>query len=113
MQSINTPDPTKRDHYAFGAGRRICPGYNVAERSLSIAIMRILWAFDVKPTPGTKLPLNPTSYHGFMPGNAGENLPVVMKVRSEEKRKLIGENLEREMGEHVDMVSFLLMSVTI
>lgn len=24
MQSINNPDVTKRDHFAFGAGRRIC-----------------------------------------------------------------------------------------
>lgn len=24
MQSINAPDVTKRDHFAFGAGRRIC-----------------------------------------------------------------------------------------
>ncbi|KAJ5698576.1 cytochrome P450 [Penicillium macrosclerotiorum] len=26
MQSVNSPDVTKRDHFAFGAGRRICPG---------------------------------------------------------------------------------------
>jgi hypothetical protein len=24
MQSINSPDVTKRDHFAFGAGRRVC-----------------------------------------------------------------------------------------
>lgn len=24
MQSINSADVTKRDHFAFGAGRRIC-----------------------------------------------------------------------------------------
>jgi hypothetical protein len=109
MQSINAKDPRERDHFAFGAGRRICPGYHVAERSLSIAIMRILWAFNVKPTPGTKLPLDPTSYHGFMPGNAGENMPVTMKVRSEQKKKSIEENLQKEMREHVSMVSLCMI----
>jgi cytochrome P450 len=43
-QSINLADPTKRDHFAFGAGRRLCPGVHVAERSLALAMMRILWA---------------------------------------------------------------------
>lgn len=38
MQSINSADVKKRDHFAFGAGRRICPGYNVAERSLGLAV---------------------------------------------------------------------------
>ncbi|KOC17629.1 putative cytochrome P450 [Aspergillus flavus AF70] len=47
MQSVSSVDVTKRDHFAFGAGRRICPGYHVAKRSLAIAIMRILWAFEV------------------------------------------------------------------
>lgn len=28
MQSINAKDVSDRDHFAFGAGRRICPGYH-------------------------------------------------------------------------------------
>jgi hypothetical protein len=43
-----------------------------------------------------------------MPGNAGENMPVTMKVRSEAKKRLIEENLEREMREHVSMVSLCI-----
>lgn len=88
-QSINLTDPTKRDHFAFGAGRRTCPGVHVAERSLALAMMRIVWAFDVGISSAAKLPLNSKDYHGFMPGNPGENLPVILTVRSEEKRKLI------------------------
>ncbi|KAI1502980.1 putative cytochrome P450 [Biscogniauxia marginata] len=42
------PDVSKRDHFTFGAGRRICPGMHVAERSLFLAISRLLWAFDFK-----------------------------------------------------------------
>lgn len=33
--------------YAFGVGRRECPGKQVAEASVYIMISRILWAFDV------------------------------------------------------------------
>ncbi|KAK6447166.1 hypothetical protein FP744_10003416 [Trichoderma asperellum] len=47
--SALNPDPSKRDHYVFGSGRRICLGIHVAERSLFIAISRMLWAFDFLP----------------------------------------------------------------
>ncbi|PQE14708.1 Cytochrome P450 protein [Rutstroemia sp. NJR-2017a BBW] len=91
QQSINLADPTKRDHFAFGAGRRVCPGMHVAERSLALAIMRILWAFDIGISPEAKLPLDPKDYFGFMPGNSGESLPVTLTIRSEEKRKQVDE----------------------
>ena len=42
-------DPYKRDHFAFGAGRRICPGARLAENSLNIALANILWAFEIRP----------------------------------------------------------------
>ncbi|EOD43983.1 putative cytochrome p450 protein [Neofusicoccum parvum UCRNP2] len=32
--------------YAFGAGRRVCPGQHVAEQGLFLAVARWLWAFD-------------------------------------------------------------------
>lgn len=44
--SANSLDPSQRDHFTFGAGRRICPGMHVAESSLFLAISRLLWAFD-------------------------------------------------------------------
>jgi hypothetical protein len=42
-------DPSKRNHFTSGAGRRICPGLHVADRSLFLTILRLLWAFDFKP----------------------------------------------------------------
>jgi cytochrome P450 len=42
------PHPSKSGHSSFGWGRRICPGANLAENSLYIALAKILWAFDVK-----------------------------------------------------------------
>jgi hypothetical protein len=50
--SASQSDGTKRDQYTFGAGRRICPGMHVAERSLFLGIARILWAFDILPKMG-------------------------------------------------------------
>ncbi|KAJ4418923.1 hypothetical protein N0V82_005272 [Gnomoniopsis sp. IMI 355080] len=38
-------DISQRDHFMFGIGRRICPGMNIADRSLFLAISRLLWAF--------------------------------------------------------------------
>ena len=40
-----------KGHTSFGHGRRICPGLNLAERSLAVSIAQIFWAFDVVPDP--------------------------------------------------------------
>ncbi|EXJ69172.1 uncharacterized protein A1O5_08107 [Cladophialophora psammophila CBS 110553] len=40
---------TERPHFNFGGGRRVCPGFHVAERGLFIAIARMLWAFSMTP----------------------------------------------------------------
>ncbi|TCD69744.1 hypothetical protein EIP91_006511 [Steccherinum ochraceum] len=47
----------ERDHWTFGAGRRICPGMAVAERELWLAISRILWSFTVHEIPGEPISL--------------------------------------------------------
>ncbi|KAH6613088.1 cytochrome P450 [Boeremia exigua] len=88
-QSKNSANVKDRDHFAFGSGRRICPGYHVAERSLAIAIMRVVWAFEITPSPNAKLPLDSRDYPGEMPGNPGEHMPVTLKVRSSTKRDVI------------------------
>ncbi|PWN39822.1 cytochrome P450 [Ceraceosorus guamensis] len=42
----------ERDHFAYGHGRRICAGIHMAEKSLYMAITRILWAFDIARADG-------------------------------------------------------------
>ncbi|KUL82317.1 hypothetical protein ZTR_09715 [Talaromyces verruculosus] len=42
-------DPYERDHFTFGAGRRICPGSRLAENTLNLALANILWAFEIRP----------------------------------------------------------------
>ena len=65
-----TSDPNGRDHYAYGGGRRICPGMHVAERSLFLNIARLLWGFDInhsKDEAGNDIPVDAT-FKGMVPG---------------------------------------------
>lgn len=45
-ESAASVDVARRDHFTFGATRRICPGMHVAERTLFLSIARLLWGFD-------------------------------------------------------------------
>jgi hypothetical protein len=52
------PDPYQRDHFNFGAGRRICPEMHLAENSLGIVLAKLLWAFDIQPSEGLGIDLS-------------------------------------------------------
>ncbi|KAI9841063.1 MAG: hypothetical protein M1837_001034 [Sclerophora amabilis] len=63
----------KRDHYGYGAGRRVCPGIHLAERNMFLSVAKLLWAFrfeeemgaDGKPLVNDPAP--DTGYHqGFL-----------------------------------------------
>ncbi|KAF4903206.1 Cytochrome P450 monooxygenase patH [Colletotrichum viniferum] len=99
QQSANLPYATQRDHFAFGVGRRFCPGVQVAERSFAVAIMRTVWAYEIGVRPGTPLPLNPDDYmEKELPGVPGSRLPLSLKVRPERK-SLIEEAWKKELAE--------------
>jgi hypothetical protein len=54
-------DSEKRIHFTFGAGRRVCPGFHVAERNLFLAMSRILWGFTISPAKnpdGSSVPIH-------------------------------------------------------
>ena len=66
---INANNPYDRDHFAYGAGRRVCPGVHVAERSLYINIVRTLWGFNItKPVGKDGKPIDPDTsmVRGFL-----------------------------------------------
>ena len=42
-----SPNVEERDHFGFGAGRRLCSGMDLVDSSLFLSMSRILWAFDV------------------------------------------------------------------
>lgn len=84
-------DPSKRDVFVFGAGRRVCPGIHVAERSLFLAISRILWGFKIEPAVDASgqpiLPDPDLLTQGFvcMP----VEFPATITPRSKERAELI------------------------
>ncbi|XHG08273.1 hypothetical protein AWENTII_011383 [Aspergillus wentii] len=61
-------DPHERDHWSFGAGRRICTGMHLAENSLYITVAMILWAFNIRPPPGQKAEQVDFSDEAYLPG---------------------------------------------
>jgi hypothetical protein len=46
FESATNSDPTQRQNWVFGAGRRLCQGMHIAERSLFLAISRLVWAYN-------------------------------------------------------------------
>ncbi|PPQ84569.1 hypothetical protein CVT25_015769 [Psilocybe cyanescens] len=62
-ESSKLSDPLARDHWAFGAGRRICPGLQVAERELWLVCSRLLWSFNFQAIPNE--PISLEEYDGL------------------------------------------------
>ncbi|EXL55999.1 hypothetical protein FOCG_03713 [Fusarium oxysporum f. sp. radicis-lycopersici 26381] len=91
-----SPDFNNRDHYGYGAGRRICPGMHLAERTQWRAIAKILWAFDIElavdPATGQKIVPGPEAFkegiaHGPKPFKVVFKLAVKhILILSSEKR---------------------------
>ncbi|KAK3306256.1 cytochrome P450 [Chaetomium strumarium] len=85
------PDVSKRDQFTFGAGRRICQGMHVAERSLFLGVARMLWAFDFTPAmDGQGRPIIPDQERltqGFV--CQPEEFPVAITPRSDARRKMV------------------------
>ena len=59
---------TLSKHYAFGVGRRACPGLQVANSSLYIVISRILWGFDITVAPSGPPKLETRKFSSLYPG---------------------------------------------
>ena len=59
-------DPTKRDHFAYGVGRRICPGIHVAETTLFLLVSRVLWMFNIRKVDemGREIDVDVNAYAG-------------------------------------------------
>ena len=46
---LNIPDGAGTQHFAFGAGSRMCTGSHLAYREMYITFIRVLLAFEVLP----------------------------------------------------------------
>ncbi|KAK5554819.1 hypothetical protein LTR46_007023 [Exophiala xenobiotica] len=100
---LNIADPNQRDHWSYGAGRRVCPGVHVAEKSLYLNIARVLWAFNIskKRAPdGTVVEPNAAMVPGWM--TIPQPFECTITPRSEKKKSLIDKiwlEKKRELGE--------------
>jgi len=59
----------RRHDMAFGSGRRICPGIRLAQNSIALNTMNLLWAFNFNEAinPDTKLPIK-VDIHDYAKG---------------------------------------------
>ncbi|EZF75465.1 hypothetical protein H105_02979 [Trichophyton soudanense CBS 452.61] len=90
----SSPDYENRDHYAYGSGRRICPGIHLAERGLFLAMAKILWAFNISPmrdTQGHPLHINTDPATGYTDGflRCPKPFPVKINLRSGRRQETI------------------------
>lgn len=95
--SANLFDVSKRDHFVFGAGRRICPGMHIADRSMFLAVSRFYWAFDVRPKKDKNgndiLPVQDKCGHGFV--TIPDRYQVEITPRSEKKAEMVRSEWEK------------------
>jgi cytochrome P450 len=90
------PDPNERDHFCFGAGRRICPGIRFTENNMCLILASLVWAFNIKPGVSVvngkerEIPLN-LSEDAFdpYPLRAPKPFKVRFIPRSEERARII------------------------
>ncbi|KAH6697419.1 putative cytochrome P450 oxidoreductase [Plectosphaerella plurivora] len=96
-------DSTKRLHFTFGAGRRVCPGFHVAERNLFIAISRILWGFTITSAIDAQGQPVPINRDAVTPGLIvrPEDFECTITPRSPGHKTLI-ENLWKESEKNLD-----------
>jgi len=86
-ESTRLANVMERDHWMFGAGRRICPAITVAEHELWLAISRMLWAFKMEEAPGE--PIDLKEYDGL----SGRS-PVPFRIQMIPRDHLVAEVLE-------------------
>ncbi|KAL1857874.1 hypothetical protein Plec18170_003098 [Paecilomyces lecythidis] len=90
-----TKYPNLQNFTCFGFGRRICPGQNIAERSLNILTARIAWACTMsrkRDASGNELPLPLYDYtKGF--NTQPEHFEFDLVARSRERYEVVKESL--------------------
>ncbi|KAF2281340.1 cytochrome P450 76C3 [Westerdykella ornata] len=89
----------RRDHWNFGAGRRICSGMHLAENSMFIVLAKLLWAFDILPPldhEGREVKVD-LSDEAFESG--GNTVPKPYRVRWKVRGEEIRRTIEREVKE--------------
>jgi hypothetical protein len=93
FESATNSDPTQRQNWVFGAGRRLCQGMHIAERSLFLAIARLVWAYSFEKardsngqpvTPDTEdlvggLTVTPAAFKAIITPRSKEKAGIITK----------------------------------
>ncbi|SCO91351.1 related to cytochrome P450 [Fusarium oxysporum] len=83
-----------KGHWAFGAGRRVCVGYNVADTNVWIATSRLIYCFDFEQVPGSPI----DTFHTLWEAHDKPAFPVKIKCRSQKHAQLI-ENMYASLSD--------------
>ncbi|PVH76700.1 putative cytochrome P450 [Cadophora sp. DSE1049] len=88
-----SPEATKRSNFTFGAGRRVCPGFHVAQRGLFIAISRMLWGFQFSRRKDASGEFIPIDRDAVTPGVIVQPAPFLCDIqpRDEKRAAIIAE----------------------
>ncbi|KAJ7100794.1 cytochrome P450 [Mycena belliarum] len=89
-----------RPNFAFGVGRRICPGIHLAQNSINLNSMNLVWAFDfAMDTDANGKPIELDTF-AYQKGILTGPLPFKCKItpRTAEKAEIV----EREFAEATD-----------
>ncbi|KAK4498266.1 hypothetical protein PRZ48_010923 [Zasmidium cellare] len=91
-----TTYPNLHNYSAFGFGRRICPGQNIAERSLYLLTARIAWACDVGKAEKDGVEVEPPLYDYTSGFNVQPNwFAFDLKARSQERVSVLEKEIEK------------------
>lgn len=88
------------DHYGYGAGRRICPGMHMAERTQWRITARLLWAFEihqaVDPETGNSIVIDVENYQEGL-NHCPKPFQAIFKPRSQAYIDTISREAEMSM----------------
>ncbi|OQU99353.1 hypothetical protein CLAIMM_04992 [Cladophialophora immunda] len=94
FEASQNPDVSKRDHFTFGAGRRICAGIHLADLTLFIGISRLLWGFKITPATN-KLTGQPILPDPLLRTPGLVSMPVPFPARFEPRSSAKAEKIKR------------------
>lgn len=93
----SSPDYENRDHYTYGAGRRICAGIHLAERTQWRMLAGLLWAFRIEhvidEATGEKIEIDTDAYEEKLI-TGPKPFRVQFTPRSQEHVRVIERDLE-------------------
>lgn len=85
----------RRQVYAFGAGRRVCAGQKMAERSSMMTMAKLVWCFNVVPGGDEKPDLDIRTAWGDGILTRPNVFPIKFVLRDEKKRTIVQHEWEK------------------